>query len=281
MIPILVINLKRRSDRKDKITLELEKYGLTDYAFLEAVDGTDPGVFSKIRNLYNEKRANRINRKLAPGEVATALSHQKAYKQIIKNSLSGAIILEDDAILSKEFAKFANREYDLDLNVDLINLGYYTSNQNLKRDEAIPDYDVKNVSVKNVRYLEDDISISKVYFQEDVVDSEHKLYTPKYPSLDLDFIHGMHSYYVSLNGAKKLIKLNTPIMVESDNVWNYFHEHLNGKLLYPPITSTTRVESDVNESRKSIQQDIPRNSRENVYYLRRLKHHDYGRKDIV
>jgi len=48
----------------------------------------------------------RCCRRLSDGEYACALSHQRAYEEIIRRGLPGAVILEDDVSVGEKFATF-------------------------------------------------------------------------------------------------------------------------------------------------------------------------------
>jgi GR25 family glycosyltransferase involved in LPS biosynthesis len=100
---IFIINLKRRPDRKEQMINKLKKAGVTNYEFVEAIDGTSEPCMS----LYNAKIKSRqfIDSSGAFGILYSVLkvltfAKMKKFKTII--------ILEDDAIFHKDFAATFN-----------------------------------------------------------------------------------------------------------------------------------------------------------------------------
>jgi glycosyl transferase family 25 len=89
-----VINLARSLDRRAYITAELDKAGL-EYEIVSAVDGqaldlSDPAVIDP----------SFVNRIVFPaGSAGAALSHLRAYRQIIDDGLDAALVIEDDVML--------------------------------------------------------------------------------------------------------------------------------------------------------------------------------------
>jgi GR25 family glycosyltransferase involved in LPS biosynthesis len=77
---IYCINLKRRSDRREKIYKHLESLGI-DYEFIDAVDGLE------IRD---------VPKKLNPGEVGCILSHLSIYKKAVGENIGDFLVIEDD-----------------------------------------------------------------------------------------------------------------------------------------------------------------------------------------
>ena len=113
-IEILLINLKRRNDRRKKF---LDKYNkifnktdknITKYYNLTIIDGVD-GNKKKIINKYKDNTYKKHNlknsdndywnRNINNGEIGCMLSHIKCWKYIIDNEIPIAIIIEDDAYI--------------------------------------------------------------------------------------------------------------------------------------------------------------------------------------
>ena len=106
-IKILIISLLRSPDRREAIAARLDALGLA-YNFVDAVDalGLANEQVQKIQSNQSAKRD--YGRTIGSTEIACALSHLKAYESILTESLDGAIILEDDALVDERFAPFAN-----------------------------------------------------------------------------------------------------------------------------------------------------------------------------
>lgn len=96
-LKIFVINLERSKDRLDRVTSLFEAENIS-FERIDAIDGKTE------KKLVNQHRYSRIPmhkwfRPLTDGEIACALSHLKAYQEIIDQDLDYALILEDDFVL--------------------------------------------------------------------------------------------------------------------------------------------------------------------------------------
>jgi GR25 family glycosyltransferase involved in LPS biosynthesis len=96
---IQIINLKRRTDRKETMSKLLEKHKLTKYTFVEAVDGTTLELTYDIYKLF--KGNDFENRK---GYIGCAMTHYNLWKKFIESKEEYVIIFEDDISLSINIA---------------------------------------------------------------------------------------------------------------------------------------------------------------------------------
>lgn len=96
MMNIFVINRKKDVDRKNYIEKHFSEIGIEDYSFFEAIEGTELSeeFVKKCRTLTSKIMLR--GRELRIGEIGCALSHLSIYKKIVENSLTGALIFEDD-----------------------------------------------------------------------------------------------------------------------------------------------------------------------------------------
>jgi GR25 family glycosyltransferase involved in LPS biosynthesis len=97
----VIINLKRRHDRKMIIEAQLKKQGFTDdeYAFMEAVDGTQLTLTPEIYELFKDNDFN-----YRSGVIGCAMSHITLWKQLINDSSCNCyVIIEDDAEFVENF----------------------------------------------------------------------------------------------------------------------------------------------------------------------------------
>lgn len=86
--PAYVINLKDHTHRLKNVKEQFNKYGVTNYTIIEAVDGRKSDLSEKIYGKYP---------KLKPSEIGCMMSHIKAIKHWLDTSDSEyAIIMEDD-----------------------------------------------------------------------------------------------------------------------------------------------------------------------------------------
>lgn len=110
---VLVISLPNAQDRRKFQKQQLSSYSL-EYEFLDALAVKDIG-----NSTYQEHYKD-WQRPMKPTEVACYYSHQFAWKKILQTQ-SPALILEDDALLSKCVTELLP-ELAREKNVDLINL---------------------------------------------------------------------------------------------------------------------------------------------------------------
>lgn len=92
---IFVINLKRATVRKEQF-LKNWAFFANELSFFNAIDGKDLST-----NELSKCSVDYPHLKLTKGEIACALSHLALYRKIVKEKISMALILEDDAILKK------------------------------------------------------------------------------------------------------------------------------------------------------------------------------------
>lgn len=101
-LPIKIINLERRTDRKEKMIEEFNKQNiiLTEDNFYKAVDGKTLKMDSSHHSLFKNNNFN-----YRKGVIGAALSHLNVWKELINDNNSDFyIILEDDVVLSKDFS---------------------------------------------------------------------------------------------------------------------------------------------------------------------------------
>ena len=120
---LYVINLERRTDRKEKMEQVLLEQNINDYEFFKAIDGRQLELTDEIYNLF--KNNDFGNRK---GFIACALSHLSLLKQLVHSEEEYYIIMEDDITfcdnfkteLIKNILKIKNNK-----EIDFLYLGYH------------------------------------------------------------------------------------------------------------------------------------------------------------
>jgi hypothetical protein len=120
--PVYVINMERSTERKQYIQEHFEKYKISNYYFVDAIDGSKQNV--------NDMLVNSVSPILSDGEAACSVSHIKAINQWLQESDSEyAIIAEDDVSFEtvdfwdftwKDFLSSVNKKYDI-LQMAIIN----------------------------------------------------------------------------------------------------------------------------------------------------------------
>lgn len=242
---ILIINLKRRKDRLEKILNSFKQFNFQNYEIIEAVDAKE---FTEIPKLYKSDKAKRLNKELSKSEIACAMSHQKCYDRVIQLN-EHAIIIEDDCPITKELIDFANGN-EKPVN-DILLLGYYTSNET----GAFPQqyaYEILDDSSGCRMYFK---NVKKTFNGVDFYKFDERTYK-------VDFLHGAHCYFVTINGAR-ILQSNKNVMVEADNIWCLFDLKIDLYGSRPMLVGITgdRSDSDIggNERRGEDEQQFFKN----------------------
>lgn len=103
--PVFVVSLPCSADRRAAIRQQLDQLSCP-FTFWDAVDGRN-GLPQEYEALIDRPGTMQsMNRILSDGEYACALSHMLIYQKIIDDDLPGAIILEDDATVGSDFARY-------------------------------------------------------------------------------------------------------------------------------------------------------------------------------
>jgi glycosyl transferase, family 25 len=184
--PILVINLKRSTDRLDSVKSQIE-----DFILIEGVDGSEwqteeldsngrPKWKPGLRKEFIEKGiiAEPLIMNLTPGEIGCALGHKKAWEYIVENNLDYAIVLEDDFALTKDFKN--------------------TFKESINKQGGVPE------DTEVLFLFGKDNKLAKI-----TCDKKNRL------------IKGQVNlgYLISLSGAKKAIKAQFPMYLPCDVQW--------------------------------------------------------------
>jgi len=107
-----IINLKRRCDRKLKMEAQLKQQTFTDYAFMNAVDGTH---LIPTKHIYDLFKGNDFNYR--KGVIGCAMSHMTLWKQLVRDSECELyVIIEDDAEFVDNFEVKLNQAIRLFVN---------------------------------------------------------------------------------------------------------------------------------------------------------------------
>jgi len=101
---IFIINLPRRSDRKEEMIKKLSQANITKYNFVEGFDGSDP----ELANKFTQLKAKYNNPIVTSGHFACLLSHIKAIKLAKLSKYSNIMILEDDVFFLDNFLNKLN-----------------------------------------------------------------------------------------------------------------------------------------------------------------------------
>lgn len=98
-LPIIILNLERRSDRKEYMEKLLKNASITDYKFTKAIDGKSLNPDESILKIF--KGNDFQNRR---GVIGCALSHYLLWIQLLKDDKNDYyIIIEDDVTICNDF----------------------------------------------------------------------------------------------------------------------------------------------------------------------------------
>ena len=100
-IKIFIISLPRENKRRAAMQEKLQ--GISDdFEFFDAIDGTKEKL-SQHQDYVGLKRRLFYGKDLSDGELGCFFSHRALINKIVQDNIPFAVILEDDAILLKDF----------------------------------------------------------------------------------------------------------------------------------------------------------------------------------
>ncbi|XP_029309726.1 LOW QUALITY PROTEIN: procollagen galactosyltransferase 2-like [Cottoperca gobio] len=169
---IFLINLKRRSDRRDRMLTSLAVLGINT-TLTEAVDGKALNS-SQLQAMgidmlpgYKDPYSDRV---LTRGEIGCFLSHYNIWKQVLQQELQQVLVLEDDVRFEP---RFCSRLVTIMENIQRVGL----------------EWDLIYVGRKRLQVKEPELWVKGV----------SNLVHPDYSYWTL-------GYFLSLNGAQKLVQ---------------------------------------------------------------------------
>lgn len=199
MVKFFVINLERSIERRTSIIKQLEDLHI-NYEIINAVDGSL--LTKEYIDSINTKKTIKINngRPLTHGEIGCAESHKKAYEKIIQDKLLGAVIIEDDIVLS--------------------------SNEILH----ICDLVSKKIKKKTVVLLGvlPNIQVVPCVWHKIKLNERYSIIKSKTP------LRGAWAYYINFEAANSFIKKYPKIISVSDQ-WERFSKQFRLRLLQPNL----------------------------------------------
>ena len=183
---VYVINLARSLDRRAHITAELKKTGL-DHEIITAVDGRDVDLSDRtIIDPYLTYWTQFL-----AGTAGAALSHLSAYRKIIADGLSEALVLEDDVILPADLGSLADAVADqlAGAEVALLSYGSFGSCR-LSREGSI--------HLPTSRLL-------------------------AFP-IEIRLVDSAGAYIITREACERMIKCQMPVRVNPDDWWYFYRE---------------------------------------------------------
>lgn len=204
---VLVLTVPRFRERQEKVK---ERLAGISFDFFYGVDKNDLDEKS-IRNnyLYDKKNSLAVRQYFPPlntGEIACSLSHRNIYQSMIDNNLKRVLVFEDDVVPDyHNMPLLFDALKELPADWELFYLGY------LKNEKITTGTLLKQTWYK---------IMSRFGFSRMPLDMiRRRMPQPFSPALMRAGFHDCtHAYAVSLEGAKKLLKAQTPVIYRADNL---------------------------------------------------------------
>lgn len=216
-IEVLVISLARANERRRLMSAQLEIQGLPTYRFIDALDArtADPALFAALSDKAASIR--QAGRELTAAEIACAYSHQLAYEHIVARGLPAAVVLEDDALISHQFATVLER--------------------------LLPRLSESTPQVILLSHVE-----RYSTWRGHRVDKLRRLYRP-YEA------YGAHAYLINSTAARSMLARLRPVHAVAD-AWCYFASEgvveVQGLVPYLVGTSLHAMQSSIESERKKV-----------------------------
>ena len=207
---MIVINLVRATERRQKMADQFAAFGLTA-EFLDATDGRNLTDADRARVDHNRRKAI-TPYPLTDNEIGCWLSHCRAMQRLIDSGDRMAVILEDDSALSPDFPKVVQAIEGMTTLFDVIDL-----HRNFKKSEIfIPRADLLP------RYALGRIGYTHMNATAYVITRDA---AQKFLSQVATFAHAvdkeLHSYWK--NGLN-IYGLENPVAVQDDGGHSYIDE---------------------------------------------------------
>lgn len=207
---ILVISVPRFTDRQQRVKERLQEL---PFEFFWGSDKLDLDLeTAKHDGTYDDDKAiqlERLGQPLNAGELACSLSHRMVYEAMIKNGWKKIFIMEDDASPNYDVLSLLPQALkELPDQWDLVYLGY------LKHEKVTAQLKLKQFFYKIFS------SLGLMKWSYTMVSN----LLPKPFSAHLrkaGFHDCAHAYAITLEGAKKLLKAQTPVVYRADDLLSY------------------------------------------------------------
>lgn len=204
---VLVLTVPRFKERQEKVKQRLA--GI-DFEFFYGVDKNDLDEKTIAANYHYDKKNTLVVRQYFPpmntGEIACSLSHRNIYQAMIDNNWKKVLVFEDDVVPdANTLPLLFDTIKELPAGWELFYLGYL-KNEKVSLKKKLQQSWYKVMAVLGFSRL-------PLYML--------KRRLPKNYSSSLlraGFHDCTHAYAVSLEGAKKLVKAQMPVIYRADNL---------------------------------------------------------------
>lgn len=250
MIHTFLINLDRDSERLTHMDEMLRRLGI-DYERFAAIYGKDIDAYSYV----DERKMWRVEgRRLSPGDIGTALSHRSVYELISERGLSYALILEDDVRLPEDFKKIVDREVAINvghgpsgweylafdygpMGPELFSIWFRSFRPRLARTDSW----IRRAGILVYGFVKF-FYVAPMFLFE--IGRDRLRRSRPAPVRFFRPMYNAGAYIVTLEGARKLRDLATPIYCTSDRLHNQARvlKNLNIRWYAPAIARQAREE---------------------------------------
>jgi GR25 family glycosyltransferase involved in LPS biosynthesis len=220
---IYIINLKKNYLRKYICIHQLNKFNITNYKIIEAIDSNKYNYKSIYNNIIKNMTPSFVNFNFRIGALGCLLSHIECIKDAIKNDYKQIIILEDDFLLKNDFLNefncFFNRLNSTHNNWDLVYLGKKQGNEKDK---------IENNPL---------IYLNKEY--HNVVDINEFIYRPNYKTW------GTHALMIKNTIFNEILSYETNIVGPIDLLMMSSYDKFNFYSIKNDLIISDESESDI------------------------------------
>lgn len=202
-----MVSVPRFTDRHEKVKQSLA--GL-EFDFFWGADKLKIDYdTAKTDGTYDEQMAQKLQRQgkaLNLGEIACSLSHRMVYEEMIRNNWEKVLILEDDVLPNTEnLAQLPAALQELPADWELVYLGY------LKHEQVTTALKVKQFFYKIISAL--GLMAWSYKMVSNLLPKPFSVHLKK-----AGFHDCTHAYAVTLEGAKKLLAAQTPVVYRADDL---------------------------------------------------------------
>jgi glycosyl transferase family 25 len=204
---ILVVSVPRFTDRHERVQKSLE--GLP-FEFFWGADKLQLNYDeAKADGTYDEQRARKNQRQgkvLNLGEIACSLSHRYVYAAMVEHGWKKILILEDDVLpMTGNLNQLPAALQELPDNWELVYLGY------LKNEKVTAGLKAKQFFYKIISAM--GLMAWTYKMVSNLLPVKYSAHLKK-----AGFHDCTHAYAITLNGAKKLLAAQTPVVYRADDL---------------------------------------------------------------
>ena len=204
---VLVLTVPRFKERQEKVKERLDGISFDFFYGVDKNDLTD--TFIRANYIYDKKNSLAITQQIKPlnkGEIACALSHRNIYSAMLENDWRHVLIFEDDVVPdTNQLPILIDCLQELPPDWELFYLGY------LKNERPGIGKRLKQLWYK----IQSRLGLTRLPYSM-VKNRLPKKFSPTL--MKAGFHDCTHAYAVSLEGAKKLLKTQTPVIYRADNL---------------------------------------------------------------